>query len=219
MEWLFKPKVQLGLFVNFAFVMFTLISSSAGAGTNVRHVPVAERREPAAAPAEAAFRYVPLPPRLGPSQAASFRDQRTGQIIVYATREFTLVKKDGRALTLWPIFYATGPSITPPRKVLLRFTSTAPARFYSDECELEINAEEGANISAALPVTHDRTSTGGTQGVIETMAQDIPYPLFLKLVTSKRVTIKVGGEEMALTEAQLNAMRDMQRCIQDGVCR
>lgn len=222
MEWLFKPKVQLGLFVNFAFVMFTLVSS----GAYVRRVPVAERhdfavaeRSEPAAPAEAAFRYVPLPPRPGPSQAASFRDQNTGQISVYATREFTLVKKDGRALTLWPIFYVTGPSITPPRKVLLRFTSTAPARFYSDECDLDINAEAGATFSATLPVSHDRTSTGGAQAVLETMVQDIPYPVFLKLVTSKRVTFKVGGEEVALTEAQLNALRDMQRCIQDGVCR
>lgn len=226
MEWFFKPKVQVGLFINFAFVMFTLVSSPAGAGTYVTSVPVeerddfavAERREVAVGTADAAFRYVPLPPRVGPSQAASYRDQRTGQISVYATHEFTLVKKDGRTLTLWPIFYLSGPSITPPRKVLLRFTSSAPARFYSDECELEISAEEGANFSAALPVTYDRASTGGAQGVVQAMGQDIPYPVFLKLVTSKRVTFKVGSEEIALTEAQLNALRDMQRCIQDGVC-
>jgi len=226
MEWLYKPKVQFGLFVNLAFVMFTLGSPYAGTVTYLTCVTVegrdgsaaAERPEPAAEVAAATFRYVPLPPRLGRPQATSFRDQNTGQISVYATREFTLVNKNGRTLTLWPIFYVTGPSITPPRKVLLRFTSSAPERFYSDECELEISAESGANFSAVLPVSHDRITTGGAQSVAETLVQDIPYPVFLKLVTSKRVTFKVGDEEIALTETQLNALRDMQRCVQDGVC-
>lgn len=225
MEWLFKPKVQLGLFVNFVFVMFTLVSSLAGAATCDTCPFVGERRGYAvelSAPTPATadnskFRYVQLPPRVGPSQAASYRNQQTGQLSVYTTKELTLVKEDGRTLKLWPIFYSSGPSIVPPRKVLLRFTSTAPSRVYADECELEVRAD-GANFWAVSPVSLTRAPKGGGQAVVESMGQDITYPVFLKLVTSKRPTLKVGDEEIVLTDEHMSALRDMQRCIQDAVC-
>jgi hypothetical protein len=226
MEWLFKPKVQLGLWVNFVFVMFTLVSPSAGGRTNVagaaaevrRGYDATETRSYDATVDESKFRYVQLPPRLGPSQATSYRDQQSGRLSVYTTKELTLVKKDGRALTLWPMFSVSGPSIVPPRTVLLQFTSASPAQFYDDECELEIRAEAGTYLWSALPVTHERAPLGGTRGAVERMGADIPYPVFLKLVTSKVVTLRVGGEEVTLTESQLSALRDMQRCVQDGVC-
>ena len=109
------------------------------------------------------------------------------------------MKKDGRTLKLWPMFYLNGPSIVPPRKVLLRFTSTAPARIYADEGELEVRAD-GANFWAVSPVSHDRAPKGGPQAVVERMGQDISYPVFLKLVTSKRAALKVGNEEIILTD-------------------
>lgn len=237
MEWLFKPKVQLGLLVNFIFVMFTLVSSSAGSHRQVTRVvveerhglaavesnsaeprPVESRPAPPAATVEGPFRYVQLPPRVGPSQATSRRDQNTGELSVYPTREFTLVNKDGRTLTLWPIFYVSSPSITPPRKVLLRFTSNAPKQVYGGVCELKIGTESDSNLWPARKVASDITLKVDTKSVVETMAADIPYPIFLKLVTSKRVTLRVGGEEVTLTESQLSALRDMQRCVQDGIC-
>jgi hypothetical protein len=228
MEWLFKPKVQLGLLVNFIFVMFTLVSSSAGShrqSTRVlieepRGVAVEERHGVAAVETidDNKFRYVQLPPRRGPSQATSYRDQQSGQLSVYTTQELTLVRKDGRALTLWPVFYVNGPSIVPPRKVLLRFTSKSTAQLYKDECELEIRSEAGTYLWQALPVTHESAKKGGARGVVERLETDIPYSVFLKLVTSKSVTLRVGVEEIPLTESQMSALRDMQRCIQDGVC-
>jgi hypothetical protein len=227
MEWLFKPKVQLGLLVNFIFVMFTLVYSSAGGRTNVvgtavevrRGVAVAETGSFAAgAVDDNKFRYVQLPPRLGPSQAASYRDQQSGRLTVYTTKELTLVRKDGRALTLWPMFYVNGPSIVPPRTVFLQFTSASPAQFYADECELEIRSEAGTYLWSALAVSHERAPKGGARGVVERLGTDIPYSVFLRLVTSKSVTLSVGGEEVTLAESQLSALRDMQRCVQDGVC-
>lgn len=234
MEWLFKPKVQLGLWVNFVFVMFTLVSSSAGGRTNGggvvvdvrRGVAVEERRGGGAVEMgylaepvdDNKFRYVQLPPRRGPSQATSYRDQQSGRLSVYTTKELTLVRKDGRALALWPVFYVNGPSIVPPRTVLLQFTSASHAQLYKDECELEISSEAGTYLWQALPVTHENAPKGGPWGVVERLGTDIPYSAFLKLVTSKSVTLTVGGEEITLTESQLSALQDMQRCIQDGVC-
>jgi hypothetical protein len=217
----------LGLLVNFAFVMFTLVSSLAGGRADATGVIVDERRGVAAAEKSSfaagtvddnKFRYVQLPPRRGPSQAASYRDQQSGQLSVYTTQELTLVRKDGRALTLWPIFYVSNPSIVPPRKVLLRFTSKSPAQFYEDVCELEIRSEAGTYLWQALPVSHESAPKGGARGVVERLGTDIPYSAFLKLVTSKSATLRVGGEEIPLTESQMSALRDMQRCIQDGVC-
>ncbi|HYY98386.1 MAG TPA: hypothetical protein VE642_07345, partial [Pyrinomonadaceae bacterium] len=62
MEWFFKPKVQLGLWVNFIFVMFTLVSSSAAGGH------VYERRSTLVPPppANQPLQYIPLPPPAGP---------------------------------------------------------------------------------------------------------------------------------------------------------
>jgi hypothetical protein len=224
MEWLFRPKVQLGLLVNFAFVMFTLASSSTGARRQRVVVDVrrgfdaVESSSSAAGAADDTSSYVPLPSRFGPSQALAYHYPEAGQIIVSTTHDLTLVRKDGRMLTLWPSFYVNGNSINPPRKVLLPFTSSAPARNYADECELEIGTEAGMIFWGTLPVSHDRLSKGRAQGVVERMGQEIPYSVFVKLVTSKRVTLKVGDEEITLTDEQLSALRDMQRCIQDGAC-
>ena len=225
MEWIFKPKVQLGLWVNFAFVMFTLVSSSVGGRANGgvvvdvrRGLDAVESRASHAGTADNAFRYVSLPPRLGPSQAVADHYADTWQIVVHTTHDLTLVKKDGRTLTLSPSFYVNGDTIVPPRNVTLRFRSDSPAskRFYADVCELEIMAE-GADFQAVLEVSHGQLWKDG-KAFVEFMAQDIPYNVFVKLVASKRVTFKVGDEEIALTEEQLSALRDMQRCIQDGMC-
>jgi hypothetical protein len=210
--------------VNFAFVMFTLVSSSAGGRTQRVIVDVrrgfdaVESRSSVAGTADDTSRYVPLPPRFGPPQAVVYHYPEAGQIIVSTTHELTLVKKDGRTLTLRPSFYVNGNSINPPRKVLLPFTSSAHAPFYADECELEIGTEAGMLFRATLPVSHDRLSKGRARGVVERMGQEIPYSVFVKLVTSKRVTFKVGDEESTLTDEQLSALRDMQRCVQDGAC-
>ncbi|HEV7890085.1 MAG TPA: hypothetical protein VGP08_05580 [Pyrinomonadaceae bacterium] len=220
MGWFFKPKVQLGLLVNFAFVMFTLVSSSAGGRTQRvildvrRSLDAAESSAPAARTANETFRYVPLPPRLGASQAASYYDKQTRQTNVRTTHELTLVSKDGRTLTLAPSFYVNGNTIVPPHEVLLTFYSTAPTRFYADECVLDAKADERTGFWAILPVARKRTS----KGVVESMEESIPYSIFVKLATSNRVTITIGSEKITLTDEHLSALRDMQRCIQDGTC-
>src|SRR5215212_10713034 len=113
MEWLFKPKVQLGLLVNFAFVMFTLVSSLAGS-------PTPERWHPAATYDAPAIPYAPLPPPATLSIATV--TESGGLLNVSLNNDLTLVKKTGRTLLLSPSFTMSGRAAGQPSAVTLRFT-------------------------------------------------------------------------------------------------
>jgi hypothetical protein len=160
---------------------------------------------------------VELPPRIGPSAATSIFDSVTNQTSVYTKQDVTLVSQSGRKLALAPIFTVNGYGVATPRTVLLRFyvySSDADGPM-ADECEIEVIADHTDHWALAR-VAHDTTSQGGTK--VEGIGQEIPYYVFAGMVGSQHVSIKVGRDRFTLTPAQLEPLRDMQRCIQDGRC-
>ena len=216
MEWLFKPKVQLGLFVNFIFIMFTLVSSAAGEhGYDLRVTTF----EPQPVPNNRTPLYVPLPPPKGPARATSHLDGYTGELNVYLENDLDLIRRPGFLLLLSPRFAVSSTGET-PRSVLLRFVSFSGAQYFSYDNKLTLTADgrqvwpaDGGELWQGWSeekVLHS-TTIGGDGRVVETVGKEIPYEVFAEVISAKRVSLKLGPEETVLTAAQLGALRDMHR--------
>jgi hypothetical protein len=216
MEWFFKPKVQLGLFVNLIFIMFTLVSSAAGGHTyNYPSTSV----EPLYRPNNGTPTYVPLPPPEGPVRATSYLDEYTGELNIYLENDLDLIRRPGFLLQLSPTFTVSGTEEL-PRSVLLRFVSFSGAEYFSYDDKITLTAD-GRQVWPADggepwqgwsedKVPHS-TTIGGNGRVVETVGKDIPYEVFAEVISAKHVSLKLGPEETELTAAQLGALRDMHR--------
>lgn len=223
MEWLFKPKVQLGLFVNFIFVMFTLVTSTATGGRAYEYRRIPGYVPPP--PATVTLPNIPLPPSKGPSKAVSYLDKGTGEFNVYLDNDMSLIRRSGFVLLLSPTCTVRSGSDEQPRSVLLRFVAYSGAQYFAYDDSLTITADD-VQIWPALrpsggqvwqswndePVPRS-VMFGGDGHVVETVGKEIPYAVFVKLVTAKRVNFQLGPEATDLTDKQLNALRDMYRLL------
>jgi hypothetical protein len=219
MEWLFKPKVQLGLFVNFVFIMFTLVSSAAGEhGYDLRVATF----EPPARPNNRTPPYVALPPPKGPSKATSYLDKSSGEINVYLENDIDLIRRPGFLLLLSPTFTVNSNGET-PRSVLMRFVSFSGAEYFAYDDSLTITADDVQVWPAVLEdgsrpfhswseeKVPRSVTLGGDGRVVETVGKEIPYEVFVKIISAKLVSIQLGPEAKDLTAEQLGALRDMHR--------
>ena len=221
MEWLFKPKVQLGLFVNFVFIMFTLVSSAAGGRTyDYRRATT----EPMYRPNNGTPLYIPLPPPTGPSKATSYLDKSNGELNVYLDNDISLIRRQGFVLLLSPTctVQSTGEA---PRSVLLRFISYSGAQYFAYDDSLTITADDeqvwpayrsdgGKLWQGWTEEKVPRSVTFGNDGrVVETVGKEIPYEVFAKAISAKHVNFQLGPEATELTPEQLGALRDMHRRI------
>lgn len=227
-EWLFKPKVQLALLVNFAFVMFTLVSSLAGPPPNERWRPAAIYDPPPAVPypPPPTVPYAPLPPPATPSSAAV--TELGGLINISLNNDLTLVKKADRTLLFSPSFITRPRPTEPPANVTLRFTIFSDKNACPGVCWLVINAdgshvwESAAKGTFSTDWTHKRVPGSimnlSDGQVIETLTTEmfttqIPYATFLEIIGARRVVLSFGPDKVELTHDQIEAMRDMQRRI------
>jgi hypothetical protein len=219
MEWLFKPKVQLGLFVNFIFIIFTLVSSVAGGRTYERRVTYVP-----SPPASQPLPYIPLPPPTRPSKATSFLDKATGELNVYLDSDMSLIRRPGFVLLLSPTCTVQGKGEA-PGSVLLRFISFSGAQYFAYDDSLTITADDvqvwpavsqdaGPSLYPRSYEKVPRSVTFGTDGrVVETVGKEIPYEVFVKVISAKRVNFQLGPEATDLTAEQLRALRDMHRLL------
>lgn len=220
MEWLFKPRVQVGLLVNLAFVIFTLVSSHVGAPTPVRWHPTFIDDSSAAS-------YAPLPPPSAPSRAVT--SESGGRLNVSLDNGLTLVRRPGYTLIFSPYMDAPNPPAEPPPLVTMRFIT-----FSEDEdedcpgaCMLVINADGKRVLESATtgtfssgwkrdkisPVSATVRGQEVTTRPAETLTAQIPYDMFLEIISAKRVVMSLGPDKVELTHDQINALRDMHRRV------
>lgn len=218
-EWLFRPKVQLGLLVNFAFVMFTLVSSLTDVPPGVGGCL------PYASPA---IPYAPLPPPAEQSIVAAV--ESGGRLNVFLNNDLTLVKKKGRTLVLSPSFNTSARPVEPPANVTLSFMifSGSAKEACPDACMLVINAdgsrvlERAASGTFSKGWTHEKIPDSTmklSDGQIvetldtETFTTQIPYSTFIEFISAKRVVLSFGPDKVELTHDQIEALRDMHRRV------
>ncbi|MFL6256782.1 MAG: hypothetical protein ACJ74T_17390 [Pyrinomonadaceae bacterium] len=171
--------------------------------------------------------YVPLPPPSAPRRAFAY--ESGGRIHVSLNDDLILIKKPGHMLTLSPSFSARTQPQEEPGGALLRFTLFSNQDNYPDDCQLSITAD-GARVWPELvrdgrswpttdwtreSVPHSSTKLPDGQ-MMETMAaeslsMELPYELFLKMISAKQVRIILGPDKVELTADQIDALRDMHR--------
>ena len=220
MEWFFRPKVQLGLLVNFAFVMFMLVSSYAGER--------AARFRGRVVAVETGYSSVPPSPPPAPSrQSWAFTFNENGRTQVALYYDLTLVKRADFQLKLAPSFSYRMNSEGDLSNVTLRFI-----RFSDDEkcpgnCRLVINADDvriwpsgkgrrTPPIQWMRETVEHSTEPSSNGRTVELMASEIltthiPFDVFVQMIAAKRVTITLGADKAELTSDQIEELHDMYR--------
>ena len=107
-------------------------------------------------------------------------------------------------------FEVSGKEIARPSGMTLSFSSAAGDRTYADNRALKILIDGKEALSGVA-----RYESGNTNGEVFliTVTQDIPYEMFLRLINSKSVKMRIGPSEFELKEGDLEALRDLQRVI------
>jgi hypothetical protein len=224
MDWLFKPKVQLGLFVNLVFVLFTCATHTPG-----RHqYTYIDVETGALKPMPPSVPHAPLPPPAAPSKSTVV-DLGGGRANVLLTKDLTLVKKPGRTLVFSPSFNVSTLHAEPPEAVTLSFIifsdkeEACPGAcmlvFNADGTRVWESAANGTSSAGWTRVKNPATSTTMPDGQVavtlaaETLTTRIPYTTFLGIIGADRVVLSLGPDKVELTHDQIDALRDMHRRV------
>lgn len=196
MNWLSSPKVRLALIVNGLYFLsfFT---------------PAARHRQP---------------------HFFTSVHESGGRLHVSLKDDLTLMDEPGRRLHLSASFRARPQE--EPGWVTLRFMLFSNTGTYPEDCLLAIRADgvplwpdsaRGGRNWASTAWSRERvprsvTKLDGGQ-VLETLgaeslSMELPYDLFLKMISAKRLVIILGPDRAELTADQVEALRDMHRRLQ-----
>ena len=218
MGFLHSPKVRLGLIVNGLY--FLSLATPQPHGRPREYVPHSSRQQGFVSAAREPV-YAPLPPPSGPSKATTYYTKGTDQMDVSLTKDLTLVRRRGHTLLLSPTLTTRGRSPEPPRSILLRFVSFSEQQTFFPESPLVITADgvEMWNYGRRLSFPEVPGSSRPLHSVafddkgdvIETLGHELPYEVFIEVISAKRVIFSLGPDRVELTANQIEALRDMHR--------
>lgn len=204
MSWLRRPRVLVGLAVNGAYLLFY-----ASGGTPAAPPP---RLGPAAAHqihwGPAYYRRAPSGPA---PKVVTHRTGEGGQASVYPAEDLVLASDADRRLLFSPIYFASN-----PRAVLFRFYSFSRAQQYAGGSPMLITAD-GKYVWSGARTLHS-VMPDGEGGVVESLSAEVPYGEFSRAAVGRSVRIRLGLEEIELSEGHLKALRDMVRCAEARAC-
>ncbi|MET0645851.1 MAG: hypothetical protein ABW208_04470 [Pyrinomonadaceae bacterium] len=214
MKWLSSPKVRLALIVNglYFISLFTPPPPYARprlfAHTNGRRAerPAAKRLAAKAPPA-----YAPLPRPSGPTQAATHYWKERDQLDVYLTNDLTLIRQLGHTLMLSPTFTAKALAPEPPRSVLMHFVSYSQQQVFDHDTPFVITADGAELWRSGATASPLHSAAYDDDQVVETFGQEIPYDLFLSIISARHVVVELGDDRVELTADHIEALRDMRR--------
>ena len=107
-------------------------------------------------------------------------------------------------------FEVSGKEVAKPSKVTLSFSSAASDRTYADNRSLKILIDGKEALSG---VARYKSGNTNDEVFLITVTQDIPYEVFLRLINSKSVKMRIGPAEFELKDGDLEALRDLHRII------
>jgi hypothetical protein len=211
MNWLSSPKVRLALIVNGLY--FISLLTPPAAPTRSRLFPRGRGDYAARAASTKAPVFVPLAPPSAPSKATTAVSKEFDQLDVYLTNDLTLVAKPGHRLLLSPTFTTRASRPEPPDSVLLRFISYSDERTLSNTTPLTITAdgEEMLDESSHLWYGGDAVPAGSGSQVVEGVGVELPYEVFIRIISARQVIVRLGPDGVELTADQVEALRDMPR--------
>lgn len=220
MRWLSNPKVRLALIVNGLYFISILMPVTREGRRPRLFARTFENSATREIEPRSKIVFPRLPAPSGPSRAATWVNKSHDQLDVYLANDLTLVQRPGYRLQLSPNFTTKASSPEAPPTVLMRFVSYSdrPANLRATRVLITADGvalwDEGAGPGYFGPQssTEDKGEGGGGE-VVETRGISLPYGIFFELIKSRQVVFKVGSDMFQLTAAQIEALRDMHRCL------
>ena len=218
MSLLSSPKARLALIVNGLY--FISVFTPTTPHTRPRLFAHAYERRAERLAAKAPPAYAPLAPPIGPLKATSTYSKEHDQLDVYLTNDLTLVRMPGHTLLLSPTFNAKVLAPEPPRSVLMRFVAYSQQQVFDPDTPFVITADNvemwrsGAGGTGGMTPVNARalhSAAYDADQVVETFGQEIPYDLFLNIISARRVIVELGDDRVELNADQIEALRDMHR--------
>ena len=157
--------------------------------------------------------YATLPPPSAPSEAAALISKDFDQLDIYLTNDLVLVGRPGHRLLLSPTFTTRASKPQAPDSVLLRFISHSNERTFSNTTPMVITADgvdlwdEGTHLwygGGTVP-------SGEGSTVVEGVGVEVPYRVFVEIISARQVIVQFGPDRVELTADQIKALRDMHR--------
>ena len=118
-------------------------------------------------------------------------------------------------IVLIPSFIVPGKRVVVPKIVNLQFIVDTATGVRSPERKVRIFVE-GREMMSGIPALLS-TSRPTDGSVTRVLMYKMPYAKLLQILAAQTVMMKVGETEFELTEAQLEAMRDLQKMIDERV--
>ena len=108
-------------------------------------------------------------------------------------------------------FVSPGKKIAKPSTITLTFHSAANDRRYADNRAVRVKLDDNDVLSETARYEH-----GNTNGRIFliSVAQDVGYETFLKILTAKKVQIQIGSAQFELKEGDRKALEDLKKLIE-----
>jgi hypothetical protein len=213
MRWLSSPKVRLGLIVNGLY--FISLFTPAAPHTRPRLFPRAQENYETRAAARRPPVLPPLPSPSTPTKAATYVARQFDQLDVYLTNDFTLVNRPDHRLLLSPTFTTRASKPEPPDSILLRFISFSGERTFSNFTPLIITADGENKLDERAHLWYGGGGVPGGEGdpVVEGLGVELPYEVFLEILSARQVIIQLGPDRVELSAEQIEALRDMHRRV------
>ena len=218
-RWFSSPKVRLALIVN-GLYFISLVTPAAAPHRRPRLFPPAQDQydipvgpPPAAAEKRKPYVLAPLPPPSAPVKATTYVAKQFDQLDVYLTNDLTLLSRPDHRLLLSPTFTTRASKPEPPDSILLRFVAYSSGQTLSNTTPLTITADGREMIDGRARFWYNGNAVTPPQGVpfIEGLGVELPYELFLDIISARQVVIELGADRVELTANQIEALRDMHR--------
>lgn len=220
MSWLSSPKVRLALIVNGLYFISLFATHSPPHKRPSFLERARARREGRSASLLPDYNVPPASPYKLSSASAT---ESGTQLHVSLREDLTLVERPGHTLLLSPSFSASLNPTEEPAFVRLNFILYSGTETCPGDCPLTITAD-GATIWTSYShgdspgwqrVPHS-TETLEDGRVVETkgaesLTTQMSYEGFIRMITAKRVIVRLGPDWVELNYGQLDALRDMYR--------
>jgi hypothetical protein len=219
MHWLSSPRVRLGLIVNGLY--FLSLFSPSPSYTRAKLYARAYESPAGRLRSKGSPGYAPLLPQTGPLKAETRYLYDSQQLEVYLTREIVLVRRRDHTLLLSPTYAMSRlPYSKQTLPVLLHFSSFSHEQLFDRDSSFVITADGVELWRYGRRGPGDMTPSNAkglytaalddNDQVAETLGHEIPYDLFVQLVSAQNVTFELGPDTIELTQGQLDVLRDMQ---------
>lgn len=118
-------------------------------------------------------------------------------------------------VVLIPSFIVRGKKVVEPKLVNLQFIVDSPAAAPAPLRRVQVFSKSREVASGVPALVSVSKPVDGS--VTRVLMYKLPYGKFLQMLAGQEVSIRLGQVEFDITEEQLDALRDLQRMVDEGI--